>query len=168
MSISKGQERKKLIVDEIKEKLEKSSSLIVLDYRGLDVEETTELRNKFREAGVDYKVYRNTLVKRAIEGTDYEGLTEDLNGPNGIAFGFEDPVAPAKIAKTFSEKHDNLDLKVGVLEGEIYRGEKLEKLASIPSREELIAKLLGSLKAPLSNFVYLVKALADKKEEENN
>jgi len=164
--VSKAIERKKEVVEEIKDKFNRATATVIVDYRGLDVEESTELRKQFREAGVDYKVYRNTLVRRAAQETGNEALIEDLNGPNAIAFGFDDPIAPAKIAKNFAKNHEKLELKVGVLEGEMYRGAQLEKIASIPSREELIAKLLGSLKAPVSNFAYVLKAIADKKQEE--
>lgn len=164
--MSKAIEKKKVIVEEIKDKFNRSTSMLVVDYRGLDVAEATELRKQFREAGVDYNVYRNTLVRRAAKETGNEALVEELNGPNAIAFGYEDPIAPAKIAKNFAKDHEKLELKVGVLEGEMYKGAKLEKVASIPSREELIAKLLGSLKAPISNFAYVLKAVADKKQEE--
>ncbi len=164
--MSKAIERKKEVVEEIKDKFNRATATVIVDYRGLDVEESTELRKQFREAGVDYKVYRNTLVRRAAQETGNEALIEDLNGPNAIAFGFDDPIAPAKIAKNFAKNHEKLELKVGVLEGEMYRGAQLEKIASIPSREELIAKLLGSLKAPVSNFAYVLKAIADKKQEE--
>ncbi len=164
--MSKAIEKKKVIVEEIKDKFNRSTSMLVVDYRGLDVAEATELRKQFREAGVDYSVYRNTLIRRAAKETGNEEIIEDLNGPNAIAFGYDDPIAPAKIAKNFAKDHDKLELKVGVLEGEMYKGAQLDKVASIPSREELIAKLLGSLKAPVSNFAYVLKAIADKKQEE--
>lgn len=164
--MSKAIEKKKVIVEEIKDKFNRSTSMLIVDYRGLDVEASTELRKQFREAGVDYHVYRNTLVRRAAKETGNEALIEELNGPNAIAFGYDDPIAPAKIAKSFAKNHEKLELKVGVLEGEMYKGEQLNKVASIPSREELIAKLLGSLKAPMSNFAYMLKAIADKKQEE--
>lgn len=164
--MSKAIEKKKVIVEEIKDKFNRSTSMLVVDYRGLDVAEATELRKQFREAGVDYSVYRNTLIRRAAKETGNEAIIEDLNGPNAIAFGYDDPIAPAKIAKNFSKNHEKLELKVGVLEGEMYKGAQLDKVASIPSREELIAKLLGSLKAPVSNFAYVLKAIADKKQEE--
>lgn len=164
--MSKAIEKKKVIVEEIKDKFNRSTSMLVVDYRGLDVAEATELRKQFREAGVDYSVYRNTLIRRAAKETGNEAIIEDLNGPNAIAFGYDDPIAPAKIAKNFSKDHEKLELKVGVLEGEMYKGAQLDKVASIPSREELIAKLLGSLKAPVSNFAYVLKAIADKKQEE--
>ena len=164
--MSKAIEKKKVIVEEIKDKFNRSTSMLIVDYRGLDVAEATELRKQFRDAGVDYNVYRNTLIRRAAKETGNEVLVEELNGPNAIAFGYDDPIAPAKIAKSFAKNHDKLELKAGVLEGEMYKGADLDKVASIPSREELIAKLLGSFKAPISNFAYVLKAVADKKQEE--
>lgn len=154
------------VVSEISEKLQKSVSCVVVDYKGLTVEEVTELRNKFREAGVDYKVYKNTLVRRAAEQVGNMEQFDDVNlvGTNAIAFGYEDPVAPAKIVSEFAKTHPKLELKMGFVEGEFYDSEKLKELSEIPSREELIAKLLGSLKAPVSNFVYLLDAMIKKQE----
>lgn len=164
--MSKAVELKKGVVAEITEKLQNSTAAVVVDYRGLKVEEVTELRNKFREAGVEYKVYKNTLARRAAENAGMEELVKELVGPNGIAFSYDDPVAPAKIASEFAKAHKNLELRVGIVEGAFYNEDKLKELANVPSREVLIAKLLGSLKAPVSNFAYLVKAIADKKAEE--
>ena len=164
--MTKAIEMKKGVVAEIAEKLQKSASCVVVDYKGLKVEELTELRNKFREAGIDYKVYKNTLVRRAAAEVGNMAQFDDVNlvGTNAIAFGYEDPVAPAQIVNDFAKTHPKLELKMGFVEGEFYDAENIKKLAEIPSREELIAKLLGSLKAPVSNFVYLVDAIAKKQE----
>ena len=163
----KALEVKSLVVSEIVEKLNNSSSAVVVDYKGLTVAEVTELRKVMREAGVDYKVYKNTLVRRAAQEVGIEQFNDELLvGTNAIAFGYEDPVAPARILKKFIETHPKMKLKMGVVEGEFYDEAKIMELANIPSREELIAKLLGSLKAPVSNFVYLVDAIAKKHEEE--
>ncbi|MED9948005.1 50S ribosomal protein L10 [Peptacetobacter hiranonis] len=163
----KALEVKSLVVSEIVEKLNNSSSAVVVDYKGLTVAEVTELRKVMREAGVDYKVYKNTLVRRAAQEVGIEQFNDELLvGTNAIAFGYEDPVAPARILKKFIETHPKMKLKMGVVEGEFYDEAKIMELANIPSREELIAKLLGSLKAPVSNFVYLVDAIAKKQEEE--
>ncbi|WAW14844.1 50S ribosomal protein L10 [Peptostreptococcus equinus] len=169
--MSNAIEMKSAVVSEIAEKLQKASSVIVVDYKGLTVEQVTELRSQMREAGVDYKVYKNTLVRRAakeVEGEAYANFNDELLvGPNAIAFGYEDPVAPARILKGFMDKNPKkLSLKMGIVEGEFYDEKKIVELADIPSREELIAKLLGSLKAPLSNFVYLLDAVAKKDGEE--
>lgn len=163
----KALEVKSLVVSEIVEKLNNSSSAVVVDYKGLTVAEVTELRKVMREAGVDYKVYKNTLVRRAAQEVGIEQFNDELLvGTNAIAFGYDDPVAPARILKKFIETHPKMQLKMGVIEGEFYDEAKMMELANIPSREELIAKLLGSLKAPVSNFVYLVDAIAKKQEEE--
>lgn len=163
----KALEVKSLVVSEIVEKLKNSSSAVVVDYKGLTVAEVTELRKVMREAGVDYKVYKNTLVRRAAQEVGIEQFNDELLvGTNAIAFGYEDPVAPARILKKFIETHPKMKLKMGIVEGEFYDEAKIMELANIPSREELIAKLLGSLKAPVSNFVYLVDAIAKKQEEE--
>lgn len=164
--MSKNLELKKVKVDEIKGKFENAQSAILVDYRGLTVEEATELRTKFREAGVEYKVYKNNLVKLAIKDTAFEPLTADLTGPNAIAFGYEDPVVPAKIVKDFAKDHKNLELKSGVVEGDYCDLEKITAIADIPSREVLIGKFLGSIKSPVSNFVYLLSNIIEEKEKE--
>lgn len=168
--MSKAIELKSAVVSEIAEKLEKASSVVVIDYKGLTVEQVTDLRSQMREAGVDYKVYKNTLVRRAAAQVGGDALAnfndELLVGTNAIAFGYEDPVAPARILKGFMDKNPNkIKLKMGVVEGEFYDEAKIISIAEIPSKEVLIAKLLGSLKAPMSNFVYLLDAVAKKNEE---
>lgn len=168
--MNNAMETKSAVVAEIAEKLEKAASVIVLDYKGLTVEQATELRSQMREAGVEYKVYKNTLVRRAasqVGGDAFANFNEEqLVGPNAIAFGYDDPVAPARILKSFMDKNPkNITLKMGVVEGEFYNESKIVALASIPSREVLIAKLLGSLKAPMSNFVYLLDAIIKKQDE---
>lgn len=161
----KAIEVKSQVVAEIVEKLQNSSSAIVVDYKGLTVEEVTELRKKMREAGVEYKVYKNTLVRKAAEEVGIEQFNNELLvGTNAIAFGYEDPVAPARIIKEFMDSHPKMELKMGVVEGEFYGKEDIVAFANIPSREVLIAKLLGSLKAPVSNFAYLLDAMIKKQE----
>lgn len=159
---------KEQIVDSIAQQIQNSQSCIVIDYKGLTVEEDTELRKKFREANVEYKVYKNTLVRRAAAKVGNMEMFDDVNlvGPNAFAFGIDDAVAPAKIVKDFAKNHPKLEFKMGYIEGEFYDAAQLEKVANIPSREVLIAKLLGSFKAPMSNFVYMLDALAKKKAEE--
>ena len=157
----KAIELKSQVVSEIVEKLEKSSSAIVVDYKGLTVEEVTELRKKMREAGVEY----NTLVRKAAKEVGIEQFNDELLvGTNAIAFGYEDPVAPARILKEFMDSHPKMQLKMGVVEGEFYNESQIVEFANIPSREVLLAKLLGSLKAPMSNFAYLIDALIKKQE----
>ena len=159
-------EKKKEMVKEIQEKFANAKSVVLSDYRGLNVAETTELREKFREAGVEYKVYKNNLVKLAIKGTDFEGITADLTGPNAIAFGYEDPVVPAKVIKDFAKEHENLSLKTGIIEGEYFGSEKMLKIAEIPSKDELIVRFLSSVKSPVNNFVYLLNNIKDEMETE--
>lgn len=162
--MSKNLENKKVVVSEIKEKFERAQSAIVVDYRGLNVEEVTELRNKFRAEGVEYKIYKNNLVKLAIKETEFEGLAQDLTGPNAIAFGYGDPVVPAKVVKDFAKNHKNLELKAGVVEGTYFDLDGITKIADIPSKEVLIAKFMGSIKSPVSNFVYFLNNLAEMQE----
>ena len=158
-------ELKSQVVTEIVEKLQKSSSAVVVDYKGLTVEEVTELRKKMREAGVEYKVYKNTLVRKAAKEVGIEQFNDEmLVGTNAIAFGYEDPVAPARIIKEFMDAHPKMELKMGVVEGEFYGKDEIVAFANIPSREVLLAKLLGSLKAPMSNFAYLLDAMIKKQE----
>lgn len=159
-------EKKKEMVKEIQEKFANAKSVVLSDYRGLNVAETTELREKFREAGVEYKVYKNNLVKLAVKGTDFEGITADLTGPNAIAFGYEDPVVPAKVIKDFAKEHENLSLKTGIIEGEYFGAEKMLKIAEIPSKDELIVRFLSSIKSPVNNFVYLLNNIKDEMEME--
>lgn len=161
----KAIEVKSHVVAEIVEKLQNCSSAIVVDYKGLTVEEVTELRKKMREAGVEYKVYKNTLVRKAAKEVGIEQFNDELLvGTNAIAFGHEDPVAPARIIKEFMDSHPKMELKMGIVEGEFYGKEDIVAFANIPSREVLLAKLLGSLKAPVSNFAYLLDAMIKKQE----
>ena len=165
--MNKNRTIKEAKVAEIKEKLQKAQSVILSDYQGLTVEEDTTLRKNLREAGVEYKVYKNTLVTIAAKELGMEGITEFLEGPVSIAFGYEDATAPARILNDFAKDHKKLELKAGIVEGEVYDKEKIEQLASIPSKEVLIAKLLGSITSPLSNLAYLLNAIKEKKEAES-
>ena len=164
--MSKNLEIKKVKVSEIKEKMEKSQGMVFAQYQGLTVEEDTELRKKLREAGIEYKVYKNTLTTLAARELGLEGIVSHLTGAVSVAFGYEDATAPARILNDFAKDHKKLELKAGIVEGEIYDTEKVVQLASIPSKEVLIAKLLGSIKAPLSNLAYLLSAIKDQKEAE--
>lgn len=164
--MAKAIEMKKEVVNEITDKLKKSTSTILVDYRGLKVDEVTELRKQCREKGLEYKVYKNTLVRMAAKNAGMEDILEELVGPNAIVFSYDDPIAATKTTSDFAKEHEALELKAGYIEGAYYKEDRLQKFAAIPSREELIAKLLSSLKAPVSNFAYLVKAVIDKKEAE--
>lgn len=159
-------ELKKPIVDEIIENLKDAKSAVIADYRGLTVEQDTQLRKQMREAGVVYKVYKNTMIKRAIEGTEFEALTPDLEGPTAIAISKDDATAPARILFNFAKKAEALELKSGVVEGTFYDNKAIAVIATIPSREELLSKLLGSIQSPVTNFARVIKQIAEKKEAE--
>ncbi|MBV7276234.1 50S ribosomal protein L10 [Clostridium thailandense] len=164
--MGKNRELKEAKVLEIKEKLEKAQGVIFAKYQGLTVEEDTQLRKNLREAGVEYKVYKNTLTTLAAKEIGVEGLDAILEGPVSVALGYEDPTAPARILNDFAKDHKKLELKGGIVQGEIFDEVKVKQLASIPPREVLIAKLLGSFKAPVSNLAYLLNAIKEKKESE--
>lgn len=165
--MNKNRQIKEAKVAEIKEKMEKAQAIVLADYQGLTVEEDTALRKTLREAGVEYKVYKNNLVTLAAKELGIEGLDSYLEGPVSIAFGYEDATAPARVLHTFAKDHKKLELKAGMVEGTLYNKEEVERLATIPSKEVLIAKLLGSFKAPLSNVAYLLNAIKEKKESES-
>lgn len=158
-------ELKQPIVNEIAESLKDAKGVVLADYRGLTVEQDTQLRRQLREAGVVYKVYKNTLIKRAVEGTEFEPLTAELDGPTAIAISKEDATAPARILFNFAKTAEALELKSGVVEGTYYDGKGIALIATIPSREELLSKLLGSIQSPVTNFARVIKQIAEKKEE---
>lgn len=164
--MGKNRELKEARVLEIKEKMEKAQGIIFAKYQGLTVEEDTELRRKLREAGVEYKVYKNTLATLAAKELGFDGVESILEGPISVALGYEDPTAPARILNDFAKNHKKLELKGGIVQGEIFDTEKVKQLATIPPKEVLIAKLLGSFKAPISNLAYLLNAIKEKKESE--
>ena len=157
-------ELKAPIVDEIKGYVSDAKSAVLVDYRGLTVEQDTKLRKQLREAGVVYKVYKNTLMKRAFEGTDYAQLNDLLEGPTAIAFSKEDATAAARELNKFAKEADALEFKGAVVEGTFYDAEGVKALANIPSRDELISKLLGSLQSPITNFARVIKQVAEKGE----
>lgn len=159
-------EHKVVIVDEITEKLKASASTVVVDYRGLTVGELTELRKQLREAGVEFKVYKNSMTRRAAEAAELAGLNESLTGPNAIAFSNEDVIAPAKILNDFAKKHEALEIKAGVIEGNLATAEEVKALAELPSREGLLSMLLSVLQAPMRQLAAITKAVADQKEEQ--
>lgn len=159
-------ELKQPIVDEIKGYVTDAKAAVLVDYCGLTVEQDTQLRKKLREAGVVYKVYKNTLLKRAFEGTDFAQLDQHLEGPTAIAFGLEDATAPARILNEFAKEAEALQFKAGVVEGTYYDEKGIKVIATIPSREVLLSKLLGSLQSPITNFARVIKQIADKNEAE--
>ncbi|RBP44869.1 50S ribosomal protein L10 [Garciella nitratireducens] len=168
-------EEKQKIVEEIKEKFQQSQSVILVNYRGLNVGEITELRSKLREKGVDYKVYKNTLMRFAVKEIGLEGLLEYLVGPTAVAFGMEDPVEAAKIINDFVKEHDVLEIKAGMVDGKVIDVKGVKNLAELPPREVLIAKVLGGLNGPISGFanvlqgtirglVYALNGIKEQKE----
>jgi len=148
-----AREKKAQIVAEIKEKMSESSSAILVDYKGLTVEEDTALRREFRKNGVDYRVYKNTLTELAARELGLDDLIPYLKGPTAIAFGVKDPVAPAKILTDSMKKLKKMEFKAGLVDGKVIDVEGIKALAELPSREELIAKMLGSMNAPISGLV---------------
>lgn len=156
---------KSAIVDEIKGKLDKAQSVVVIDYMGTSVEQDTEMRRKLRSEGVDYSVYKNTLIARAVVGTPFEELRSVLNGPSALAFSEEDAVAPARVLSGCMKAFDKMSFKAGIVEGIFYDADGLKTLASIPSRDELIAKFMGSIQSPVGKLVRTFRAVADAREE---
>ncbi|MCD8090759.1 MAG: 50S ribosomal protein L10 [Clostridiales bacterium] len=158
-------EQKQVVVNEIKEKLEKATSAILVDARGLTVEQDTNLRKQLREAGADYKVYKNTMMNFAVEGTAYESLKDYFSGPSTLAVCYEDPTVAASIIKKFMKDAKALEFKGGVIDGVAYDAAGLTKIADIPSREVLLSRLLGSLQGPMASFARVIKAIAEKDGE---
>ncbi len=167
---------KKENVQEIKANIDRSQAMVLVDYRGLNVSELTELREKYREAGVEYKVYKNTMMRFAFKEAGLEDFNEYLTGPNAVAFGIEDPVAVAKITSDFAKDHENLEIKAGVVDGKVIGVEEVKSLASLPSKEELLGQVVRGLNSPIQGFANvlsgnlrgLVTALAairDQKQE---
>ena len=157
-------ELKQPIVEEISGLLKEAKSAVIADYRGLTVEQDTELRKQLREAGVHYKVYKNTMINFAIQGTDFEPLKADLEGPTALATSATDETAPARILNEFSKKADKLELKACVVEGTYYDAAGIATIATIPSRDELIAKFMGSIQSPITNFARVIKQIAEQKD----
>lgn len=155
---------KQQMVSDVTSKLKESSCTIVADYRGLNVSQVTQLRKSLREAGVEFQVLKNTLVRRATAEAELTELDEFLTGPTAIAFSKDDVVAPAKILADFAKKNDKLNLKAGVVEGKVVGVDQIKALADLPSREGLLSMLLSVLQAPVRNFALAVKAVSEKQE----
>ena len=155
-------ELKQPIVQEISEQMKDAQAVVVVDYRGLTVAEDTQLRRQLREAGVSYKVYKNTLVNFAIKGTQFESLAENLEGPSAFAISTTDATAPARILAKFAKTAPALEIKAGVIEGTYYDADGMKTIATIPSREELLSKLLGSIQSPIANFARVINQIAEK------
>lgn len=142
-------EAKGQVISEVREKLSSAKGVVLTDYRGLTVAQVTKLRAQLREAGVEYKVLKNTLVKRAADEIGLVGLDPFLEGPTAVAFGINDPVAPAKILNEFAKANKALEIKAGVVEGQVISLEGVQALADLPPREVLLAKVLGAMQSPL-------------------
>ena len=155
-------ELKQPIVEEISANIKDAQSVVLVDYRGLTVEQDTQLRKNLREAGVTYKVYKNTYMTRAFKGTDFEALAPFLEGPSAVAISKDDATAPARVLAEFAKKADKLEIKGGVVEGTLYDAKGMEVISSIPSREVLLGRLLGSWKSPITNFARVMNQLAEK------
>ncbi|MDD4692335.1 MULTISPECIES: 50S ribosomal protein L10 [Eubacterium] len=151
-------EAKQVIVQEIADKLKNAQGTVVVDYRGLNVEEVTDLRKQARDQGVDYKVYKNSMMRFAAKEAGLEGLLESLVGPTGIAFCESDPVAAAKLFSNFAKDHKALEIKAGVVEGRVLDVAGVDELAKLPPREQLVAKVLGGLNAPIAGFANVLNA----------
>ncbi len=151
---------KEEIVAAVSEKVGRAHGMFFTDFNGLTVEQATELRREFRKVGVDYKVVKNTLVRKALENaTGYDKMLDKLVGPTGVAFAYDDPVAPAKVIQKFAEKHSKLSLKACVLDKQVYDGSKLSELAKLPTRKELMASILGSVQSPLAGVPSVINAV---------
>ena len=157
-------ELKAPIIEEIKSHFDGAEGAVLADYRGLTVAEDTDLRRQLREANVVYKVYKNTYIKRAIAGTAFEGLTSSLEGPTAVAISKTDATAPARILSKFAKTAPKLEIKCGIVEGTFYDVNTIKAIAEIPGRDELLSRLLGSLKSPITNMARVLKQIADKIE----
>ena len=164
--MSKNLEVKKGVVAEIKGKFEKAQTAVLVDYRGINVAEVTELRNQLRKAGVEYAVLKNTMINLAVKDMGFDGIEAHLEGPTAVAFGYEDAIAPAKILCDYAKKSKNLTVKCGVCDGAYLDENAVQALANTPSREVLIAKIMGSLMSSVSKFVYALEAIRKKQAGE--
>ena len=155
-------ELKQPVVEEIKAQLEGAQSAVLVDYRGLTVEQDTRLRRELRQNDVVYKVYKNTMVRFAIDGTEFDALKDQLEGPSAIAISKTDATAPARILAKFAKEAEALEIKGGIVEGTYYDKDGIKTISSIPSREELLSKMLGSLQSPITNFARVLNQIAEK------
>ncbi len=153
---------KQPVIKEISDLLDGASSAVVVDYRGLTVEQDTQLRKQLREAGVTYKVYKNTMVRLAAQGTDFAQFDAYLEGPTALAVSKEDATAPARLLARFAKTAPQLEMKGGVVEGTLYDAKGMEAIASVPSREELLGRLFGSMQSPITNMARVLRQIAEK------
>ncbi|MGM9665927.1 MAG: 50S ribosomal protein L10 [Eubacteriales bacterium] len=155
-------EQKKAIVADLVEKLKKAQSGVLVQYQGITVEDDTKMRAAFRKAGVDYMVIKNTLIGRACDEVGYGAMKDKLNGMSAIAVSYEDPVAPAKIAKEYADKVETFEIKCGFIDNEVVDASAVKELADIPPKEVLLARFLGSIQGPISGFARALQAVIDK------
>lgn len=167
-------QKKQVIIDEIAAKIQGAKSLAIAEYKGISVADVTELRNKFREGGIDYKIYKNTMVARALDQLGIQGFDEVLNGPNAFIFSNEDMVLGPKIAGDFAKEHeDQFQIKAGLIDGKMINKEEVIALSKLPSKEVLVSMVLGALQAPISglasvcsaeiaSLLYALKAIEEK------
>ena len=155
-------ELKQPIVQAIVDDITDAQSIVLVDYRGLTVAQDTELRKQLREAGIVYKVCKNTMMKRAFEGTEFESLRDVLEGPSAFAVSTTDATAPARILAKFAKTAPALEIKAGVVEGTYYDADGMKAIAAVPSREELLSKLLGSLQSPITNLARVLNQIAEQ------
>lgn len=158
--------KKAAIVEEVTEKFKTAASVVIVDYRGLTVDEVTRLRKQLRDANVEIRVIKNSILSRAAKAASLEGLDEVFTGPTAVAFSNEDVVAPAKIIDEFSKEAKALEIKGGIIEGKVSTLEEVTALAKLPSREGLLSMLLSVLQAPVRNVAYAINAVAEKDSEE--
>ena len=158
--------KKAEVVKNVNEMLTNAETAIVVDYRGLTVAEVTDLRKQLRDAGIKMMVIKNKILERAVEGTDYEDLKSTFVGPTALAFSDEDAIAPAKILKKFADDHEALEIKGGFIEKKVQTLDKINEYATMPSREDLLSMLASALQDPMRKIARAVKAVADKKSEE--
>jgi large subunit ribosomal protein L10 len=162
-NLEKNRVAKQVVVDEIKERLDRTKSVVLINARGLSVAQDTTLRKTLRKAGgVDYKVYKNTMMERAIEGTAFAGLKQYLEGPTAVAFSYEDATAAAGQISKLLKGMPILEFKASVIDGEVYDADATKAIAEIPSREVLLSRLLGSFQSPMASFARVIKAIAEK------
>jgi large subunit ribosomal protein L10 len=165
-NVEKNRKAKEVVVDEIREKLSRAKSVVLVDSRGLTVAQDTALRKALRKpGGIDYKVYKNTMINFAIEGTDFAGLKEHLKGPSAVAFSYDDATAAAAVISKNLKSMPALEFKASAMEGEVYDAAKTKAIADIPPKEVRLSKLLGSFKSPMASFARVVNAVAEEKQK---
>lgn len=158
-------EQKKAVVESLADKLGRAASGVLVKYEGITVDEDTKMRKALREAGVEYTVIKNTLIGKACDKVGFEGLKTHLEGMNAIAISFDDPIAPAKILKEYADKIETFEIRGGILDGAVVDVDTVNELATIPNKETLVAKFLGSIQSPLYKFAYVLQAIIDKDGE---